>query len=100
MDKSELLEILAGAVKELEEADDIVIVTPIENAVAKKILSVIEKLIPDMLSRDELVGITNAIRAHQLGFALDDHDFQTIVGITKEELEVAAKKLNRCHEST
>ena len=46
-----------------------------------------------MLSASELGGVINALRAHNLGFALDDNDFQTIIGITKEELELVACKL-------
>jgi len=46
-----------------------------------------------MLSAQELGGILNALNAPKLGFGLDGRDFQTIIGLTKEELEVAASKL-------
>jgi hypothetical protein len=46
-----------------------------------------------MLSATELGGIINAFNAHNLDFGLDDNDFQTIIGFTKEELSTAAKKL-------
>jgi hypothetical protein len=98
MEKSEVFEILIEAVKRLEQSGDIVVVNPIENIVANRILISIEKYIPNMLSDDELKGIVNAIGAHQLGFALDDRDFQTIIGLTKRELEVAGEKLKNCHE--
>lgn len=46
-----------------------------------------------MLSTQELGNILNALDAHKLGFGLDDRDFQTIIGLTKEELEITASKL-------
>lgn len=97
MTNSEIMDLLVQVVRELEESGDIVVVNPNRSFVPKKIFTVIERFVPSMLSRDELTGIVNVIGAHQLGFALDDRDFQTIIGVTKEELNVAARKLNDCH---
>jgi len=98
MNSPKLFELLVQVINEMEKSGDIVVVNPIENSVPKTILSSIEKFVPSMLSRNELIGIENAIGAHQLGFGLDDRDFQTIIGLTKEELDAAAEKLKACHE--
>lgn len=93
MSESVVKEVLAKAVKELEEAGDIVVVNPVENAIAKKLFNAVQEVSPNLLSASELGGIVNALNAHNLGFGLDDNDFQTVVGLTKEELKVAASKL-------
>ena len=46
-----------------------------------------------MLSEKELGGIINALNVPDLGFKLDENDFQTIIGLTKEELKIASNKL-------
>ena len=93
MSESVVKEVLVKAVKELEEAGDIVVVNPVDDAVAKKLFQAVQEVSPNLLSAPELGGIINALNAHSLGFGLDDNDFQTIIGLTKEELKVAASKL-------
>ncbi len=93
MSESVVKEVIIKAIKELEEAGDIVVVNPIENAIANKLFSVVQEVSPNMLTASELGGIINALNAHRLGFGLDDNDFQTIIGLTKEELSAAASKL-------
>ena len=84
---------LIKAIKELEESGDIVVVNPIENAVADRLFNTVQDVSPNMLSNVELKGIINALRAHNLGFGLGEEDFQTIVGLTKEELQLTVNKL-------
>ena len=93
MSESVVKEVLVKAINELEEAGDIVVVNPIENAVANKLHAVVQEVSPNMLTAQELGGILSALNAHNLGFGLDDNDFQTIIGLTKKELKVAASKL-------
>ena len=93
MSESVVKEVLIKAIKELEETGDIVVVNPIENAVANKLYTVVQEVSPNMLTAQELGGILNALNAHNLGFGLDNNDFQTIIGLTKEELKVATAKL-------
>ena len=93
MSDSVVKEVLVKAVKELEKSGDIVVVNPIENVVAKKLHSAVREVSPNMLTASELGGIINALNAHNLGFGLDDNDFQTIIGLTKEELKAATSKL-------
>ena len=93
MSESVVKEVLIKAVKELEDAGDIVVVNPAEDAVAKKLFQVVQEVSPNLLSATELGGIINALNAPKLGFGLDDNDFHTIIGLTKEELQVAVNKL-------
>lgn len=46
-----------------------------------------------MINSQELGSIINTLNAHNLGFDLDENDFQNIIGITKGELKIAANKL-------
>jgi len=93
MSESIVKEVLIKAVKELEESGDIVVVNLVENAIANKLYSVVQEVSPNFLTAQELGGIINALNAHNLGFGLDDNDFQTIIGLSKEELKAAASKL-------
>lgn len=93
MSESVVKEVLINTVKELELAGEIVVVNPIENSVALKLFEKVQDVSPNMLTASELGGIINALSAHNLGFGLDDSDFQTIVGISKEELAATVKKL-------
>lgn len=93
MAESIVRETIARKIKELEESGDLVVVNPIENAVANKLFDAVQEVSPNLLSAAELSGIINALNAHNLGFGLDDIDFQTIIGLTKAELSEATKKL-------
>lgn len=93
MSESVVKDVLIKAVKELEESGDIVVVNTIENAVANKLHELVKAVSPNMLTAQELGGIINALNAHNLGFGLDDNDFQTIIGLRKEELKIAVSKL-------
>lgn len=86
-------EVLIKEIKEPEETGDIVVVNPIENSVANKLYTAIQEVSPNILTAQETSGIINVLNAHNLGFGLDENDFQTIIGLTKEELKVAAAKL-------
>lgn len=93
MNESVVKDVLIKAIQELEASGDIVVVNPLENAVALKLFEKVQHVSPNMLTAPELGGIINALNAHRLGFGLDDSDFQTIVGISKEQLAIAAEKL-------
>ncbi len=93
MSESIVQEVLIKAVKELEEVGDIVVVNPSEDAVAKKLFQAVKEVSPNLLSAYELGGIINVLNAPKLGFGLDDNDFHTIIGLTKEELQAAVNKL-------
>ena len=81
------------AIRELEKSDDIVITTSIENAVVNKLFEAVQKVSPNMFSTQELGGILSAINVTTSGFRLGDNDFQTHIGLTKDELNTVSKKL-------
>lgn len=93
MCESVVKDVLIKTIKELEESGDIVVVNPIENAVTNRLYTAVQEVSPNLLAASELGGIINALNAHDLGFGLDDDDFQAIIGISKEELRTAASKL-------
>ena len=93
MSKSIVEEVLIKAIKELEEAEEIVVINPVGNAIARKLFKAVTEVSPNMLTAKELGGIKSALYALDLGFGLDDNDFRTIIGLTKEELRNAADKL-------
>lgn len=68
-------------------------VNPIENEVADRLHAIVQEVSPNMLTAKDLGGIINALNAHNLAFGLDHKDFQTIIGLTREELKVIARKL-------
>ncbi len=93
MSESAVKKVLAKTIKTLECAGDILVVNPNEKVVINKLFDAVSKVSPNLLTASELTGIINALGAHKLGFGLDDSDFQTIIGITKEELINATNKL-------
>ena len=84
---------LKEAIRELEKSDDIVITTSIENVVVNKLFEAVQNVSPNMLTAQELGGILSAINVTTSGFCLDDNDFQTHIGLTKNELNAVSKKL-------
>ena len=93
MTNSVVKEALAQALTELVENQDILITTSTESAVLEKLYKTVQSVSPNLLSAKELGGIINALNAPNLGFKLDENDFQSIVGLTKEELKEASEKL-------
>ncbi|MDP2598191.1 hypothetical protein [Alteromonas stellipolaris] len=93
MSETLVKEVLIQALAELEESEDIIILNPAKNAVANILFKKVQEVSPNLLTNEELSGIISALNAHNLGFGLDDNDFQTIIGLTKEELAKATKKL-------
>ncbi|UTZ22004.1 hypothetical protein [Vibrio campbellii] len=93
MNESVVKEALLKALRELENSGEIVVVHPSVNAVAGKLNLAVQEVSPNMLTAQELGGIISALNANNLGFGLDDRDFQTIIGLTKEELKAATDKL-------
>jgi len=84
---------IADVLNEMVESQDIMITTTTENVVLEKLFNAVQSVSPNMLTPQELGGIINALNAPDLGFKLDENDFQTIIGLTKEELKNASQKL-------
>ena len=93
MSSSVVKEAIAQSLSDLIENQDILITTSTENIVLEKIFNAVQAVNPNMLSEKELGGIINALNVPDLGFKLDENDFQTIIGLTKEELKIASNKL-------
>ncbi|MDO6540400.1 hypothetical protein Q4524_17580 [Alteromonas stellipolaris] len=93
MSEALVKEVLIQALAELEESEDIIILNPAKNVVANILFKKVQEVSPNLLTNEELSGIISALNAHNLGFGLDDNDFQTIIGLTKEDLAKATKKL-------
>ena len=86
-------ELIRKTISDLEESGDIVITTPIENKVSNEIAKSIHKEIPLLVTEIEFSAITNSLNSLLHNIKPDDRDFQTIIGITKEELAVVLDKL-------
>ena len=93
MSSSVVKEAIAQSLSDLIENQDILITSSTENIVLEKIFNAVQSVSPNMLSEKELGGIINALNVPDLGFKLDENDFQTIIGLTKEELKIASNKL-------
>ena len=93
MVESIVKETIQRIVKELEDTGDLVVLNEAGNIVVERLYSALQEVSPNFLSPQELGGIINTLNAHRLGFGLDDNDFQTIIGLTKEELALVAEKL-------
>lgn len=61
MSESVVKDVLIKAVKELEDAGDIVVVNPLEDAVANKLFATVQDVSPNMLSASELGGLMHKI---------------------------------------
>ncbi|GLR72667.1 hypothetical protein [Agaribacter marinus] len=93
MSKSELEKILTESLNELESSGDIVISTTTPNVVIDKLVQAVSNVYPITLTELELSAVKNAVHVTYSGFKLDDWDFQTHIGLTKDELAVVFKKL-------
>jgi len=92
---SELIlnEVILETLKELEESGDIVISTTVPGDVVDKLAQAIQEVSPNLLSVEEYSSLISAANLTWSGFHVDDWDFQTHVGITREQLGVLLKKL-------
>ena len=93
MSESIIKEAIAEALKELEESGDIVISTTVPNDVVNNIAAAVQEISPNLLSAEEYSAIISAANLTWSGFHVDDWDFQTHVGITREQLGEVLKKM-------
>ncbi|GAA5646025.1 MULTISPECIES: hypothetical protein [Vibrio] len=88
-------EVMLEALNELEANGDIVISTTVPNVIVDKLIEACKQVSPISLSEIEFSAVKNAVNATCNGTKLDDSDFQTHIGLTKEELKVVAEKLGK-----
>lgn len=83
------------ALKELEESGDIVITTALPDAVVNKVVEALGCSALSLLSDDEYRAVVNSLNVLSHDVNLDNRNFQTIIGIEKEDLKIVSDKLNR-----
>ena len=94
MNDSVIKKVIRETIMKLEGSDEIVIVNPNREVIVSQLFKAVQEVSPNLLTPAELGGLLNACRAHRLGFGLDDNDFQTLIGLTKDELDAVVDKLS------
>jgi hypothetical protein len=95
MDNSALAQAIEKAIRELEVSGDLIITTTIPSKIVESIANAVYEVSPHLLSATEYNAIIAAASLSWSGFYVEDWDFQTHVGVTREELHLALKKLRR-----
>ena len=95
MSISELKNSIIESLNELEANGDIVISTTTPDIVIDKLVRAVTKVYPVNLTEDEFRAVKNAVNVTCSGFKLDDCDFQTHIGLTKDDLGIVLNKLNK-----
>lgn len=95
MDKLAVEQAIIQALKELEESGDIVVTTTIPSQVASKINKAVQAVSPNLLTQEEFSAVKNAVNVTWSGFHLDDWDFQTHIGLTREQLKDTLNKMGK-----
>jgi len=88
--KIKLLDVLA----ELEEAEEIVVTSTTSVNVVEKIAASLGREMESVLDEDEFKAVLNSLNVLVHNIKLDDRDFQSIIGIEKDELKAVFDKLN------
>ena len=81
------------ALNDLEESGDIVITTSTPNVITKKIIKTIGYSAKNLLNDYEYRAVLNSLNVLAHDVKLDDNDFQTIVGVERDDLIVVYDKL-------
>ena len=93
MNDNVLKNAIIEALAKLDRDGDIVITTSTPNVVVNTIFEAIQSVSPNLLSTDEFSAILNATNLTWSGFYVDDSEFETYVGLTREQLGEAIRKL-------
>lgn len=86
-------EAILSALQALEQQGDIVITTSTPSQVMNRIFDAVQAVSPNLLNAAEYSAIISAAANTCSGFRLDNWDFQTHIGMTREDLAAAIKKL-------
>lgn len=84
---------VSEALKILEQSGDIVITTATPNAVVDKFVEALGSSAQSLLNDDEFRAVLNSLNVLAHDVKLDSRDFQTIIGIEKDDLKVVFDKL-------
>lgn len=93
MSIEELKPKISNALEKLEASGDIMITTSTPNTVVDSLIGAMGHNIKSLLSDDEFFAITNCLNVLIHDVELDDRDFQTIIGIEKNDLKFVLDKL-------
>lgn len=93
MNDSILKLILKQSLEFLEKNDDIIITDSNSELVIEYLYRNIVDTVTLNLCEDEFYAITNALNVLICEIKLDNNDFQTIIGLSKDKLEVVLHKL-------
>lgn len=95
MDRQDILKKLTSTLYKIEEDGDIVITTTSPKTLSEKIFNVLHKDINCFVNKEEYSAILNCLNVLIHNIHLDEDDFQTIIGIDKEELKAVHDKLRK-----
>lgn len=95
MNVEELRLNISETLKNLEASGDIMITTSTPNTVVNTLLETLGKDIENLLNDMEFSAVINCLNVLSHDIKLDDKDFQTIIGIEKEDLKRVLDKLVR-----
>lgn len=83
------------ALQKLEESSELVLTSSNLRGAARTILDSLGASLDQSLSEKELMAVLNAINAVLNGVKIDDFDFSTIIGVSKNELALTFEKLKK-----
>jgi len=88
-----ITEAINKALVRLEEEGDIVITTTTLEPIVEEIVGSIGSCINDLLDGNEYRAVTNSLNILVNGVVVNNENFQTIIGLDKNELEGVLEKL-------
>lgn len=80
----------------LESSGDIMITTSTPNTVIDSFVAALKENVRDSLNDAEFNAVTNSLNVLTHDIKLDSRNFQTIIGISKYDLEIVLDKLLKC----
>lgn len=75
-----------AVLQEFEELGELVLTSSNQRGISKRILNSLGVSLDQSLSENELIAVLNSINAVLNGVKVDDFDFATIIGVSKDEL--------------
>lgn len=94
MNEEEIKSKVSEVLKSLEDSGDIVITTTMPSLIVDKVVGALGSNFQSTLNDNEFRAVLNSLNVLAHDVKLDSRDFQTIIGIEKEELKVVFDKLN------
>jgi hypothetical protein len=86
---------IVNAINKLESSGDIVVTTTTPNTIIDKVVEALGNNLSNHLNDDEFRAILNCLNVLAYDVKLDARDFQTVIGVEKDELKLIFDKLNQ-----